>query len=291
MGEPIRTPPPPRQARSWPRHSRCVPLAITCLGLGLSACPQPGAPCESSSDCLDDEVCVERICRTVCNASSDCPDDLSCRNGACMQAVDAGVIDAAKLDGAPRDGGPGDRASADSTRADGTRNDDAVVDGQVAADSQVAADGGAQPDSAPTTDASPPDSSGVDTFSALPADWWHPNWKCRVRVAVSAGDLTEDLTAVPVPVRLDDSTFDYGSTQDTGQDIRAGDLSGTQTPSEVEEWDETGTSVVWTTVPSVTVGSTDNAVYLYYGNPTVTLGSTQVFGPTATTVSGTWTRP
>ena len=66
------------------------------------------------------------------------------------------------------------------------------------------------------------------------------------------------------------SGFAYGQlASPVGGDLRFTDASGTnQIPHEIDEWNPAGTSSVWVQVPSL--GSTNDYIWAYWGNPAVT---------------------
>jgi len=108
-----------------------------------TACQEPGAPCVSSTECLDDEVCAEGLCRSLCNAGSDCAADEVCDQGACVPRRSGPVADAARADTAAADAivadlsgpdlqrpdaGAADIGAADRARPDSGQADAAILD-------------------------------------------------------------------------------------------------------------------------------------------------------------------
>lgn len=74
------------------------------------------------------------------------------------------------------------------------------------------------------------------------------------------------MLSFPLLVRLDSTKIDYTCTQDNGEDIRFLDPSRTELSYEIEQWDETGESVVWVRVPQIDGASNTDSIWIYYGN-------------------------
>ena len=124
---------------------------------------------------------------------------------------------------------------------------------------------------APATAAVPvaqDDAYTIDEGATLDADWWHPDWTRRRSIVFDNSAQASSLTRFPVLVELP-ATFDYGNTQDAGQDVRFFDPDGTALAFEIEQWDEGGVSAVWVNVPRIDAGSTTDSIVMYYGNSTV----------------------
>jgi uncharacterized protein DUF2341/concanavalin A-like lectin/glucanase superfamily protein len=93
------------------------------------------------------------------------------------------------------------------------------------------------------------------------------DWGFRRKIVFNNVDQTDDLTNFPVLVRLSDSWFDYGHTQDLGEDIRFIDSDLAEIlPHEIEKWDEGGASVIWVRVPHIPGSSNEDYIWMYYGN-------------------------
>ncbi|HUU01789.1 MAG TPA: DUF2341 domain-containing protein [Myxococcota bacterium] len=96
-------------------------------------------------------------------------------------------------------------------------------------------------------------------------------WLYRRKIVFNNGSQGEDLSAFPVLVRLHSSWFNYNNTKDFGEDIRFVDADlATDLPYEIEKWDESGSSVIWVRVPHIPGGSTDDYIWMYYGNDSAT---------------------
>lgn len=121
------------------------------------------------------------------------------------------------------------------------------------------------------SDTDPTTSAGNITLTQT-SNWYNSAWKYRRKVTFdnttsNIGVTSEALTDFPVLLKLSSSNIDYANTQNSGQDIRITDSNGTTLLNyEIEKWDESGTSYVWTKVPSVDIDSSTDYVYVYYGN-------------------------
>jgi len=154
---------------------RCT-LTILLLLMVCSACKSPGAPCETTADCISTEICVEDGCHPVCDEVTPCEDGLSCQHGVCLPGlapVDAGATDAASPDsGAGADGSAADAGGFDTSADDAATPDHALPDTALP---DVAVPDTALPDSAQADtgqpDAALPDSAQPDAVqpdTALP---------------------------------------------------------------------------------------------------------------------------
>jgi hypothetical protein len=106
----------------------------------------------------------------------------------------------------------------------------------------------------------PPELASADTA------WWDASWNARRRISFKTSTMTESYTDFPLLVLLNSSRVDYAKTQDSGQDIRFVNESGTQLAHEIEKWNESGTSTLWVQVPLVTTSSPNDHIWMYYGN-------------------------
>lgn len=113
-------------------------------------------------------------------------------------------------------------------------------------------------------------STVVDAWCNISATACNSSWLARRKITMNNSTLSGDLTNFPVLVSLTSSQIDYSKTRNDGEDIRFVDADGTTALSyEIEKWDESGTSLVWVKVPTVSNNSTDY-FYMYYNNPAAT---------------------
>jgi hypothetical protein len=96
--------------------------------------------------------------------------------------------------------------------------------------------------------------------------WWDTDWQNRRTLTFNNSGQAEDLTDFAVLIRLNGSRIDYSATQNQGQDIRFLTTSRSVLDHEIELWNESGESVVWVRVPQIDGGSSDNYIWMYYGN-------------------------
>jgi hypothetical protein len=90
----------------------------------------------------------------------------------------------------------------------------------------------------------------------------------RMKLSFTGADIAAPLDNFPILVKLDSSRFDYSLTRDHGEDVRFLDTDEhSSLPYEIERWDESGTSLVWVRVPSLSphAGEADY-IWMYFGN-------------------------
>lgn len=115
------------------------------------------------------------------------------------------------------------------------------------------------------------DEGGTLNVSAS-TDWFNLNWNSRTQITFNNAAQAENLTNVPVLVKLhatasDAVNVDYTRTQNFGEDLRFVDSSGNVLAHEIETWNEAGYSYVWVNVPMIAAGSATDSIWLYYENP------------------------
>jgi 6-phosphogluconolactonase (cycloisomerase 2 family) len=111
--------------------------------------------------------------------------------------------------------------------------------------------------------------------------WLDGNFLYRKKITFSASTVSTNLTDFPVLVNLTSSNFDFTKAQSGGQDIRFSDSDGsTALNYEIEKWNaNTQLASVWVKVPQVNASSTNDYIYMYYGDSTAADGQN---------ASGTW---
>jgi len=110
--------------------------------------------------------------------------------------------------------------------------------------------------------------NGLSGGSVTYRIWWDVDWSARRKLIFDNSGQGEDLTGFPVLVKVDSTRIAYGDTQDGGEDLRFVDGDGSVLSHEVEEWNESGESVVWVKVPLIDGGSDTDHVWMYWGNGT-----------------------
>jgi hypothetical protein len=108
---------------------------------------------------------------------------------------------------------------------------------------------------------------GVAAPTLNPGDYTY-----KMKISFAGYNRSETLIDFPALVQFGTnlSGFAYGQlASPVGGDLRFTDASGTnQIPHEIDEWNPAGTSSVWVQVPSL--GSTNDYIWAYWGNPAVT---------------------
>jgi len=98
------------------------------------------------------------------------------------------------------------------------------------------------------------------------------NWTRRRQLVLDG--TSGVLTGFPVMVKLDSTRIDYGQVQNAGQDLRFTDDAGTVLSHQIENWNESGTSIVWVKVPTLASYPTKTSIWMYYGNAVASDGQT-----------------
>lgn len=113
------------------------------------------------------------------------------------------------------------------------------------------------------------DSTTTDAWCNISSVACNSSWLARRKITFDNSTLSGNLTSFPVLVSVTSSQIDYAKTQNRGQDIRFVDADGTTALSyEIEKWDESGTSLIWVKVPTLSNNTTDY-IYMYYNNTSV----------------------
>lgn len=102
--------------------------------------------------------------------------------------------------------------------------------------------------------------------------WWDAKWQYRRKVAFDLSDkgagIKDNLTDVPVLVRLHTGNFTFGNAKKDGSDLRfigADDKSPLK--YHVEKFDpKQEIALVWVRVPQLGGGSSNDSIWIYYGN-------------------------
>jgi len=115
--------------------------------------------------------------------------------------------------------------------------------------------------------------NGRDYYDDHNSSWWDSEWKYRMPLTFNAATMTTDLVDFTATVFLTPERFRYDLAQPSGNDVRFVDSDGTPLPYEVDTWEMDGTSVFHVLVPHIPAGSTDDYIWLYYGEPLVGDGS------------------
>lgn len=102
--------------------------------------------------------------------------------------------------------------------------------------------------------------------------WWNPDWSFRKKITFDTTDagakLKENLTQVPIAVRLHGGNVTFADMKPDGSDVRfvSGD-DKTPLKHHIESFDPaTDMGIVWVQLPRLAAGATNEFIWLYYGN-------------------------
>ncbi len=103
--------------------------------------------------------------------------------------------------------------------------------------------------------------------------WWDGKWKQREKIQFDASskgaDIKENLTDVPALVRLHSGNFKFANAKADGSDLRF-ISSDDKSPLKyhIEKFDtKEEIALIWVKVPRISGGSSQDSLWLYYGNP------------------------
>jgi biopolymer transport protein ExbB len=102
--------------------------------------------------------------------------------------------------------------------------------------------------------------------------WWNEQWQYRKKISFdpspTGADIKENLSEIPVLVRLHTGNFHFGNCKDNGEDIRFVS-SDDKTPLKfhIERFDPLEEmAFVWVKLPRLSGGINQEYIYMYYGN-------------------------
>ncbi|MGO9953194.1 MAG: DUF2341 domain-containing protein [Dissulfurispiraceae bacterium] len=117
---------------------------------------------------------------------------------------------------------------------------------------------------------------GLVFFVSVPVQnahaWWDGKWQQRKKIQFDAStkgaDIKENLTDVPVLVRLHTGNFSFSNAKADGADLRfvsADDKSPLK--YHIEKFDpKEEIALIWVKVPRISGGSNQDSIWMYYGN-------------------------
>ncbi len=226
--------------------------------MGLSVGLTMGCYSSGSFTCQDDTACEGVGPAAQCEPNGYCSyEDLGCDSGRRYGDLAGGglggqCVGESATSGPTTDSGPTSVASLDTADVDDT------------ADPDDTADTGGSDD---TTDSlGDSDDTGPPDTGMIPADWWDCDWAGRRSLLIDAPGLDETLSDVPVLIVLDDTRIDPTIMAPDGHDLRFVADDGTVLSSDIEQWQPSGLSWAWVTVPELPPAGT--TLTMYYGNPT-----------------------
>lgn len=117
--------------------------------------------------------------------------------------------------------------------------------------------------------------SGFFLFGAVEArarEWWNDDWqynrKVDLNTTAQGADIQENLSDIPVLLRLHAGNFNFANAKPDGSDLRfVGPDGQTVLKYQIDTFDaidEIG--LIWVKVPKIIASSNRNAIYVYYGN-------------------------
>ena len=103
--------------------------------------------------------------------------------------------------------------------------------------------------------------------------WWNGDWDTRKKITLNTAQtgIKEDLSQVPVLVRLHTGDFDFGNVKENGGDIRfVAEDDKTALKYHIEKFDAVNEmALIWVQIPKLSAGKTDS-IWMYSGNPKAT---------------------
>ncbi|MDY6822757.1 MAG: MotA/TolQ/ExbB proton channel family protein [Thermodesulfobacteriota bacterium] len=102
--------------------------------------------------------------------------------------------------------------------------------------------------------------------------WWNGDWEYRKKITfdttTTGSDIKENLSAVPVLLRLHSGNFNFVNAKEDGTDIRfVGSDDTTLLKYHMETYDTIDEiALLWVKLPKLAGGSDQNYVWMYYGN-------------------------
>lgn len=109
--------------------------------------------------------------------------------------------------------------------------------------------------------------------------WWDAKWSARRKIAFDLSDkgaaIKENLSEVPVLVRLHSGNFSFAGARKDGSDLRfVGADDKSPLKFHIEKFDpKQEIALVWVKVPQLAGGAASDSVWLYYGNDAAPAGS------------------
>jgi hypothetical protein len=100
-------------------------------------------------------------------------------------------------------------------------------------------------------------------------------WRCyralQLDTSPTGANVLGDVTNYPVAVALNATNFDFTQAKPDGSDLRfAGDKDGPLLAHAIEHWDANAkTALLWVKVPVIKGHTSDQVIFLHYGNPAV----------------------
>ena len=100
--------------------------------------------------------------------------------------------------------------------------------------------------------------------------WFNTDFTKRQRIYFNNIEATENLTEFPVLIALDSSKVNYAQIKSGGADLRFTDKEGNLLNHEIDTWNTSGESLIWVKVHQIRAYSTNDYIWMYYGNSAAT---------------------
>lgn len=128
-----------------------------------------------------------------------------------------------------------------------------------------------------------------DSTITIKQPLWTNSKRLLLNTARSGADVSEDLFAVTVLVRLDSVNFDFLHSATDGKDLVFTKTNGEQLSHEIERWSsETRRAEVWVHVDTLIGNDSTQSILLYWGNPAASVATNNAVFDSSTGYSGVW---
>ncbi|HVT63113.1 MAG TPA: DUF2341 domain-containing protein, partial [Legionellaceae bacterium] len=120
--------------------------------------------------------------------------------------------------------------------------------------------------------------------------WFDNNWAYRQRVDITVSSNSSDVKNLETLMTINTSSLvSAGKLQSSCQDLRFTNIHGDSLHYYIDSGCNTSTTKVWVMVDLVPKNTTTYSLYMYYGNPTATAGSSSTFFDNVVHLMGYWT--
>lgn len=108
--------------------------------------------------------------------------------------------------------------------------------------------------------------------------WWNDQWEYRHKISFdtsgAGADISENLSDVPVLIRLHTGNFAFKDAKPGGEDIRfVSSDDAAQLPYYIERYDTIDEmAAIWVRIPRLSANSNQDYMWMYYGNEAAAAG-------------------
>jgi hypothetical protein len=96
---------------------------------------------------------------------------------------------------------------------------------------------------------------------------WRRAKQVVINTTPSGAGISNDVCRFPLALRLENPAIDLSAARADGADFRVTKSDGTPLPFEIEQWNPSGTTVVWVRLDTVRANSAAQSFFIYWGNP------------------------